>query len=273
MTHAQPPPHTDIPQDPEAIWIPGGWLDAGGDPAALNALPAQRWWIEGFWIQRDPVTFQEYFVFLNALDPTQAAPRAPILRPWIDAEVLFSHLANRWQLAGANPPPTDAPVVGISWWDAIAYAQWRTACDGCAWRLPTELEWERAARGPAHFCYPWGNTFDPAQCRMVLTQPGPPGLVSVHTHPQDTSAWGVRGLGGNSADWCLDTYRYEGPLTKGPSAPVPTLEDAIQQGREAARVYRGGAWLYSEDLCRAARRGLNVPEYRGAHLGVRLARS
>lgn len=262
----------------QARYVPAGWLAAGGDAAALNALPAQRWWVRPFWIGRDPVTVAEYAQFLSALSLAEATAHLPSgLAPWVsDAEPWLTPAPNGWQPA---PHAARLPIVGVSWWSAVAYCQWLSERDGLPWRLPTELEWERAARGDDSRPFPWGDAFAPDRCRMIdhLARL-PPGPSPIDAFPDDLSPFGVRGMGGNTADWCLDAYRYEGPalasLTASdalPTAPRLTLDQARAQPPDAARVYRGGAWQYSADLCRAARRGINAPTYQAAHLGLRVA--
>lgn len=268
---------------PQRVWVEGGWLNAGGDPQALNALPPQRWWVEPFWIGRDPVTLAEYLAFLNDLPRPQASQHVPGgLAPWLPEAQWGVSFSEGGLWVAASAAALRCPVVGVSWWSAVAYCGWLAERDRTPWRLPTELEWERAARGDHHLAFPWGDTMDPARCRMVATPASALCPSPIDAFPQDLSPFGVRGLGGNVADWCLDPYRYEGPPPPSPTAspthptaPRPTLCDAIAaalaQPADAPRVYRGGAWLYTADLCRAARRGINTAAYQGAHLGLRLA--
>lgn len=247
------PPAGEISDD--EAYVPAGWFQAGGDDAAINALPERAWWwAEGFVIRRDPITVKEYQIFIDDLQRRGLTE---------DAEK-FSPTPQGHRAA-------DLPVVGVDWACAVAYCAWLAAKTGKPWRLPIEMEWGKAARGTDARYYPWGDIFDSARCKMLSTDPRHFGLVPAHAMPDDVSPYGVRGLAGNSSDWCADAYRYEGPL-RPPFVEKITPEVSLYP-ENPRRVYRGGAWQYDENLCRSARRGLNFPSYRGPHLGIRPVRS
>ncbi|MEZ4467956.1 MAG: SUMF1/EgtB/PvdO family nonheme iron enzyme [bacterium] len=154
-------------------FVAGGHYVRGTDPEAILARPSGLVQVAPFAIARHPVTCGEYFEFLNDLnreDALRHAPRAPgqgvIVPPgptgWaaptrdVDGDVWDP----RW------------PVFNISYEDAEAYAAWRSRRDGVAYRLPTEDEWEKAARGADGRIFPWGDHFDPTFCRMRTSVPG-----------------------------------------------------------------------------------------------------
>jgi serine/threonine-protein kinase len=148
---------------------------------------------------------------------------------------------------------------------ALAYARWWRARTSRAWRLPHDLEWEKAARGADGRAFPWGDVLDPAFANMVRSHAGPPGRVAVTAFPHDRSPYGVRGLGGNVRDWCANGYRREGDVADGEAvSPAPAAAD------EPYRMVRGGSWTSVEAWCRSAARFAAPPGERTTSVGFRL---
>ena len=145
----------------------------------------------------------------------------------------------------------------MSWHDAVALLllAFCSAMD-VRYRLPTEEEWEKAARGVDGRWYPWGWRFDPSLCNMRESRRERTAPVVVDEFPRDVSVYGVRGLAGNMEDW-TSTEQFEGT---GPA-------------RRVFRVRRGGGWDYEARYCRAAYRYGHVPTWCYDYLGIRLARS
>lgn len=150
--------------------------------------------------------------------------------------------------------PADHPVTGLPWAEAAAY---------CAWlgvRLPTEDEWERAARGDDTREYPWGDVFEPR--RANLQEYGAGGTLPVGSFPAGASPFGVLDLAGNCDEWTSTLYA---PYPKAP-AQVPQQD----QYAHDPHVTRGGAWFHGRDLARCSRRhGAYEPGYAG--IGFRVA--
>jgi formylglycine-generating enzyme required for sulfatase activity len=257
--------------------IPGGLLPvAGGAFPARTDRPATPQWdrpvlaLGDFFLARFPVTCAEYAAFLNDLERGggDAASRAPRRG---DGELCWPRAGGEWivpardRLARLAPEARaaaatllytredwedDWPVLGISFEDAAAFAAWRTRRDGFAFHLPRDEQWERAARGADARLWPWGNAFDQAMCNMTSSLPGPMRPVSVRDFPRDESPFGVRGLGGNASDYCLDLV--------GPNHP-------------GLRSARGGAWAGVESRTSTIYRGATNTRGIAQTLGIRLA--
>ena len=190
------------------VHVPAGPYVLGGDPALPGCgLPDRMAESEDFGIGVHPVTMGEYVEFLNdlvAIDPAKAQLHSPKKDVGgstyleVDANGRFS-LPPR-DLLGEEMHPR-RPCVSITWYSAVAYAEWRSARDGRAYRLPTELEWEKAARGVDGRAFPWGDRFDATFCNSGESNPGRPRPLPVDSYEADVSVYGVRGTAGNARDW------------------------------------------------------------------------
>ena len=176
-------------------------------------------YLDTFWISKYPVTNAEYAEFVKA-----TGHRAP--DHWRDGE-----------------PPRDKlnhPVVHVSWHDAQAYAKWAGK------QLPTEEQWEKAARGTDGREYPWGDEFDNSRCNS--RESGIGDTTPVGVYPGGVSPYGVHDMAGNVWEWTASAY---------------------EQGAKA-RVLRGGAWDYGRGGVRCAARDGYGPGYRYDNLGFRV---
>ena len=259
-------------------FVPAGWFRCGGDPEAPGCLDAARVWLDPFVIRRDPVTHAEFVAFLDHLVGRGEVERALALAPRIGAsptsangELLYGRAEDGgFTLQGGSEAVdvrADRPVVCVTWEAADAYARWRADEEGRAWRLPGELEWEKAARGVDGRFFPWGDHLDPTWCNMRDSHATQPSMCAVGEFPVDTSPYGVRGMAGNVRDWCCDAFDPAGPkVVDGrwryrppPAAGVP-------------RVGRGGTWCVNPVSLRAAYRAWFAPSFRSDDsLGFRLA--
>jgi serine/threonine-protein kinase len=275
------PLYTDAEIGKRFHYVPGGPCIVGGAGEALNALPRQDAHVEGFAIARYPVTYAEYLDFVNALDPEQAPRRAPHPNAGEGACVRRApdgRWVPAWDLIVEEPARAfapearagDLPVDSVSWFDAVLYCAWRSQRDGFEVRLPTDLEWEKAARGADGRYLPWGDEFDPSFCKMRESRPGRPQPEPVGAFATDRSPYGARDMAGGVRCWIADVHGQTSA-----SATSREREPSSTSSRSFAsyRVVRGGAWTSTAIACHAASRDLELSTTRSSDLGFRIARS
>src|SRR5262245_10583622 len=202
----------------------------GSDSGAAAERPRHRVWTEAFVIARAPVTNREYARFV-------AHDGAP--PPW-------------WQDPRFADPAQ--PVVGVSWFEAMAYCAWLITVTGTRWRLPSEAEWEKAARGGLDDArYPWGEE-RPDAVRFDR----PPRVDDVPANPL-----GLVALSGVCHEWCLDWEDpgyYAASPERNPPGPVTGTR----------KVSRGGAWRHHDPWSPVAHRSSLPPQLRYSDYGFRL---
>ena len=149
-------------------------------------------------------------------------------------------------------------MVRVSWYDARAYCDWLSAVTGKPYRLPTEAEWEKAARGTDGRAYPWGNEWDPTRCNAKESGREDASPVGLHAH--GASPYGLLDMAGNVWEWTSSLYRS-----------YPFREDDGRHDLQSAdpRVLRGGSWLDSFDSTRASCRRSYIPAYHSRLHGFR----
>lgn len=251
--------------------VPAGWFVAGGDTAATGSLPRKRLWCDGFVIRRHPVCFDELLVFLHDLVDRGREEDALVWMPRrrgsvdVPGEPLLGFDGRRFTLP--EPWTADLPALMVPWPTAMAYAAWESARTGQTWRLPGELEWEKAGRGVDGRLFPWGDHFDASWACLEDSHRAAATVQPVETFPGDVSPYGVRGLAGNVRDWCLDAWVPEGPPTPAGRVLPPDPGDPA-----GWRVRRGGSWGDMPGRARLADRDWYHSDYRFDYLGFRLLR-
>lgn len=240
---------------PPVCEIPAGEFVMGSEPngdgdAFWDEHPQHRVSLPTYAIGRFPVTVAEYAHFLQSgyTPPTRWHSRLT----YVDIPVSEIPL----------------PVTNVSCDDAEAYAEWLSAQTGETWRLPSEAEWEKAARWDpqlgASRVYPWGDQFDPMRCNTAVCAWGGP--LPIGSHKYDESPFGARDLAGNVWEWTSSLYLPYAPGDRA-SESVPSPE-----GHTLERVMRGGSWRYAARLTRASCRGHQLPWQFNGDIGFRLVR-
>lgn len=217
----------------EVVPVPAGAFTMGGDSGPADERPAHRVEVAAFAIDRTPVTNAQVAEFLNAKGAV-----GPDGREWFqedDADARIHKRGNRWV---ADQGSEDHPALEVSWFGAREY---------CAWvgkRLPTEAEWEKAARGTDGRRFPWGNAA-PDKTRAQYDV-GWRGTAPIGKFPAGTSPYGVLDLSGNAWEWVSSLYRpYPYNATDGREDPSSRAERGTRGGgqdsgaNQLTTTYRG----------------------------------
>ncbi len=216
---------------------------ANFDWAKQVEQPQHQIFLPTYKISRYPVTNAQWGQFLAHTDYN-----------WADQDKLWKD--------GLPKGLENHPIVWVTWYDALAFCQWTGV------RLPTEAEWEKAARGTDKRLYPWGNDQPTAQLANYDNQVGQ--TTPVDAYPQGTSYYGVWDMAGNTWEW---TSTIWGTDAHNPEFSYPYQSE---DGRETLdqpdilRVVRSGGWKYSPNLIRSAYRDWNKPHLRGSGLSFRV---
>ncbi len=314
-------------QGPEGMaWIPGGEFSMGCDTCAsgvcgggqaemTDARPVHRVYVDGFWMDRTVVTNEQFARFVDATGYVTVAERPPRAEDFpgapkeslVAGSVVFAPpdgpvpLCNQYRwwtyekgVSWRNPSGRTGqvgsdlkgmPVVHIAYEDALAYAKWAGK------RLPTEAEWEFAARGGlTGKNYPWGDEFVPGGRWMANTfqghfpyqdiaEDGFAGIAPVAQYPPN--GYGLYDMAGNVWQWCSDWYRadtYQGNaasdfVARNPQGPATSLDPS--EPSQKKRVQRGGSFLCSDQYCArylVGSRGKGEESSGSNHIGFRCVR-
>jgi sulfatase modifying factor 1 len=225
--------------EPVIVRIPEGWFGMGCETGRDDEKPVHRVRVDAFELGAYQITNEEYGCFLAAT----STPQPPC---WTDAN--FNH--------------PKMPVVAVSWHEATAYCEWLSGATGKPYRLPTEAEWERAARGGAEgLLYPWGDASPEMVPDYATRWKNGPEPVGVYP----PNAYGLYNLGDNVHEWCADWYDagyYGRSPERNPQGP--------KSG--SRRASRGGSWRHHIKVTRTAARSSIPPEFKYADYGFRIAR-
>lgn len=267
----------------EEIETAFGWARRVGCTSCTRELflresPARSVQLSAFDIDRTEVTNQEFAAWLNR----QPGLRIEVGRRVHQGSTLLLDLWAGYGYSGiiyhdsrfAARPGMDRQPVSLLTWDAAdGY------CRAQGKRLPTEAEWEYAARGTAGLRFPWGDN-EPG-CAGVVYGRGEGGVCAgrssgtqeVGSAVQDRSLLGVRDLGGNVAEWVMDRFTSRYPTCPAPCRDPLVLDNSEADGGPRTRVVRGGAWFRKADSCRGAGRSRRKQEDLAGDIGFRCVRS
>lgn len=262
---------------PDDVFVPAGWFIAGGDPRAGEGFSRRRVWIDDFVIRKYPVTNAEFAAFLTSLVAEgrgdEARRYCPVQPPGgtmtDETPHAYSFDPSTGTFALRDPEAQAAlPVVFVDWVAAMAYAEHVARQTRLPWRLPSELEWEKAARGVDGRFMPWGDQVEPTWACVSGCHPRRKQLMPIHEYPTDVSPYGVRGMAGNVRDWCIERWSLDGPRIENGVLQI----DPAPADDPTDRPMRGGAWISVGDLARLCVRYAEEPAKRHGVLGFRLAR-
>ncbi len=259
---------------PDDCYVPAGWFTAYGDPDAADPLEARRIWVDGFVIRRFPVTVGAYFTFVNALVDAGADADVERLLPPAGAQLGNVTPWARGPDGHYQPAlggdgaiwPADWPMTMIPLHAMEAYAAWESARTGRPWRLPHDIEREKAARGVDGRWFPWGDVGDSSWSCIQSSHEGAPQRVSVYRFPVDESPYGVRGAAGNVSDRCRNAYSRGG-------TPAGRLDVGPVDRDSTFLVSRGPGYPHPAEWARVAGRFAARPTDTLVVLGFRLAYS
>ncbi|MBI5831301.1 MAG: SUMF1/EgtB/PvdO family nonheme iron enzyme [Armatimonadetes bacterium] len=227
----------------EMVLVPAGVFVRGSDQGEPNQQPARDIWLDAFYIDVYPICnerYQGFVEFINATDDHRNCYPAEHLSsvtrelnhtPRMCAHWVRGYNGERHKRLGTP----NQPVVTITWYDAYAYAGWAGKS------LPTEAQWEKAARGADGRLFPWGERWDPTCLNAGLRANC---TTAVDAFPQGRSPYGVYDMLGNVWEWCIDRYDRRGYVNgsnRNPIGPASGLD----------RVCRGGAWNYIREYAAA----------------------
>jgi len=246
-------------------YVPGGEFVCGEGKDATTEEVAD------FVIQKYPVTFGQWGEFLQAVEQDAGLEAATELLPRTQTEgallergddgsyrlaesFLDGPVRDHYQREYGMESLMRLPVIAVTWYEAVAYCEWRTKATGRDWRLPTEAEREKAARGVDGRTFPWGEAEDASLCKNNAARDAHPEPEPVGLFPTAVSVYGMGDAAGSVWNWTSSLFDPGDP----PSG---------------TRVIRGGAWGNPVLYARSALRARNAPEYRNANLGFRPARS
>ncbi len=226
------------------VWVPGGTYRLGASPddgaADYDEHPAHGVTVDGFWLDAHEVTNAEYRRCVDA---------GACTRP-------------RRSVAFDDPAMDDHPVVWVTWFQALSFATWTGK------RLPTEAEWEWAARGGASTRYPWGPQFQQMRANGMEGLSDDPHAATAAVGSYEPSQWGLFDMLGNASEWVADVYHR---TFWGAPNDDRAWDQLTGEWVDRKRVIRGGSYLDGPNKLRVSSREQNAPHEASRDIGFRCA--
>jgi formylglycine-generating enzyme required for sulfatase activity len=235
-----------LPFEPDMVGIPAGGFIMGSDQE--NESPQHEVVLNEYWIGKHPVTNTQYAEFIQ-----QSGHPPPKKVGWF----------------GKKPPAKrlDHPVVGVSWYDAVAYCGWLSDQSGRLYRLPSEAEWEKAARSQDGRRYPWGEEWDASRCNHASS-----GTTAVNAFSAGESPYGCLDMVGNvwewtstlwGTDWVVPEFAYPYDAKDG--------RQNLDAGAMYNRIFRGGSYADTAAQMLCSVRRWYAPDHADKRRGFRAA--
>jgi len=215
-----------------------------------DEMPYRQLHVDNYWIDIYETTNGEY------LDFVLATGHRPALDETCETDSCWS--GNLWKDKTFHVSVANQPVTQVSWHDADAYCRWRGK------RLPTEAEWEKAARGPNGRYYPWGKASPKKRATYKRKWKGKFTMTNVGSYPRGVSYYGIHDMAGNVWEWVNDWYErnyYRKSPLRNPKGP----------GKGYFKITRGGSWVNFADTLRTTLRRWSLPDVRFNDTGFRCA--
>ncbi|MFH1754664.1 MAG: formylglycine-generating enzyme family protein [Candidatus Latescibacterota bacterium] len=222
---------------PPGDFLMGSTEDDLRSQAEIDEFPQRSVWVDGFYMDIHEVTNAQYKIFVDSMH----------VKP-----------PSRWK-EGNYPIGMDGyPVVNVSWEDAAAYAQFIDK------RLPTEEEWEKAARGTDGRRFPWGDEFDKDNANNSNQ------IMPIMRFPEGASPFGLYDMAGNAAEW-VDAWYAPYPREEDDTLDEELPEYKPIYGDQKYRIYRGGSWNNYGKFLRCSNREKAQPDEKWGNIGIRCA--
>jgi len=245
--------------EPELITIPAGefWMGSETEAAYSREQPVHRVPLPEFQMAKYPVTNAQFKCFVDAGGYDQEKYWTKAGWAWQQGKgEQFGREHREWPEGwedGRFPPQrANHPVVNVTWHEALAYTRWLAEATGKPYRLPTEAQWEKAARGDKDKReYPWGDNLHIKKVNLRIGDEQVGGTSPVGIYPGGASPYGVMDLSGNVWEWCSSLYQ---------DYPYSQRDGREDLEAEGPRVLRGGSWAnYGERLARCSYRDVALP--------------
>lgn len=246
----RPKPTFKLPDPFEWVQIPAGKVTLEDGHGIFAVAPFQ--------IAKYPITVAQYTLFIEDKGYSTQAFWTQAGWDWKQKENI--NLPRYWgEKEYTNFFKPTNPIIGVSWYEAMAFCHWLSEKTGDHVTLPTEQQWQRAAQGDDGRTYPWGNNFDGKRCNNSVSPNNSHSTTPVTQYPNGASPYGVFDMSGNVWEWMLNEYD---------NLSIININNTERRG------VRGGSWDSDDEYdLRADYRDWFLPNYGDYGIGVRLARS